>query len=187
MARKRAIWWLADAIRLDAEGRTSREIADVLRKRAKPGQKVPGQSTIFTKLKALKALKAGAAPPPAPAAAPEVVLEPPAPVQPVPLDASPIPPEGQAGILFGVLRILQARTESAVAENDPGAIDRAIRGITTVANALQKQQAKERDDGEIVKVRATDMTAAAERARAKVHDLIARLIEEQSRIAEGSQ
>ena len=183
MPRKRAIWWLADAIRLDADGRTSREIADVLRKRAKPGQKVPGQSTIFTKL---KALKAGAAPPPTTAASPEVVLEPPTPVQPVPLDASPIPPEGQAGILFGVLRILQARTESAVAENDPGAIDRAIRGITTVANALQKQQAKERDDGETVKVRATDMTAAAERARAKVHDLIARLIEEQSRIAEGT-
>jgi hypothetical protein len=173
MARKRAFWWLADAIRLDAETRSSREIAEILKRRAKPGQKPPSQATVFRKVRDAKGGAPVIAPPPA--ASPAVPPEPPPP--PVPLDESLMGPEEVVGLVTGLLRRQSALAQRLEADGDHQGAQRATRTATTLATQLAKLQTRD-DDGEVVRVKAGDVQAAAERALAGLHSLAERVAAE---------
>jgi hypothetical protein len=164
MPRKRKVWWLAEAIRLDSEERSSREIKEILAKKAKTGQKVPGQSTIFTKVREAK----GGAPSSTPA---ESAPPAPPPPTPEPLDESPMEPEDLVGLLTGLLRQQTALAQQLAAQEDHQGAQRATRTAASIAAQLAKQQARKDEGGDVVRVSAEAMQAAADRAVKGLHTL----------------
>ena len=173
MKRKARVWWLPEAIRLDAEGRSSREIAEILKRQAKPGQKPPSKSNVFDKVRLAKGIVPAAepAPPPSPPAPPP---------EPVPLDETPMDPEDLVGLLTGLLRHQSALAQRLAAEQDHQGAQRATRTATSIAVQLSKQQALRADDGETVRVKGSEMAAAAERAAAGLSRLAERVVEERA-------
>jgi len=174
-------------MRLDAEDRTSREIAELLRRRAKPGQKPPGQSTVFTKIKETKAKGAPIAVAPAPPARSERV-------DPSPSDASAGPsptadspqaaamtPDEVVRWLSDAIRDCQELAEACKSAGDGPGQARAIRLATQLAAPMARLQARTVDEGDVVRVRQADIAAAAERARSKLHDLVSRFAAERGK------
>jgi len=163
-----------EALRLDAEGRSVREIAVLLSKRGKS----VSHGLVGAKLKAAKersakgATLATAVQPASPAVPPEL-LEPP--------DTSAMSPEDLVGLLTGVIRQQATLAQTLTAAGDHSGARAAVKVLAQIATSVQKQQARDDADGEVMKIRATDLAAAAERARSKLHDLVARLSEERSR------
>lgn len=173
MKRKARVWWLPEAIRLDAEGRSCREIAEILKRAAKPGQKAPSKTTIFAKVREAN----GVTPAPAPAAPPAPPVPPP---EPVPLDETPMEPEDLVGLLTGLLRAQSALAQRLAGENDHQGAQRATRTAASIAVQLGKQQALRAGDAEEVRVKASDMAAAAERAAQGLSRLAERVVVERA-------
>lgn len=169
-----------EALRLDGEGRASREIAEVLSKR---GKKV-SHSLVAAKLKAAKERAAGAQ-------APAQAVQTPGPTVPAellaPPDRTPMTPEGLVGHLTGLLRHQEKLVEAMTRDGDHAAAQRATKVAAQLAALLHKQQSRDRDEGEMLRVRASDIASAAERARSKLHDLVSRLTEERSKAAEARE
>lgn len=98
-----------------------------------------------------------------------------------PLDESPIDPDGLTGMLSGLVRQQRELAEKLMKRGDHIGAQRAIRLAATLATLVQKQQARDEQDGDTVRVRHNDIAAAAERARSKLQDLVARLAAERTR------
>ena len=80
------------------------------------------------------------------------------------VDDSQMTPEEFSSWLAVQLRQAQAASDAARASGDIVGAQRATKLASTFAALLQKQHARTADDGEVVRVKATDMAAAAERA-----------------------
>jgi hypothetical protein len=173
MKRKARGWWLPEAIRLDGEGRSCREIAEILKRAAKPGQKPPSKTTIFAKVREAN----GVVPTPAPVAPPPPPAPPP---EPVPLDETPMDPEDLVGLLTGLLRAQSALAQRLAAEQDHQGAQRATRTAASIAVQLGKQQALRAGDASEVRVKATDMAKAAERAAEGLSRLAERVVAERA-------
>lgn len=164
---KRTAKRVSEAKRLRAEGRSNREIAEIV---SKGGTKVT-EGTIRNWL----------GPSSGPAEEPEPAVPPTPPDPPKPLDVSVMSPDDVVGLLTGLLRQQQESVLVLTSEKDHAGAQRATRVAAQLAALLQKQQAREDVDGDSVRVRGSDLAAAAERARSKLHDLVSRLSEERSR------
>lgn len=79
------------------------------------------------------------------------------------------------------LRELQKDAEAARAADDVPGRTRATKLASQLANIMARVQVRAADEGDVVRIKATELQAAGERVRAKVHDLIARLTEERGR------
>ena len=55
MSTRKQPWWLADAIRLETQGRSTREIAEIIARQAKPGVRWPSHTSVFDWLRKVKA------------------------------------------------------------------------------------------------------------------------------------
>lgn len=175
---KRSPWWLAEALRLNADGRSTREIAEIVGQRAQKGQKKPSHTSVHGWLKEAKGggttAGGGLAPPSRPPSSePEPADE--------PVDESEMTPQEFARWLTGQLRAQQTAAKRFTAAADLVSAQRATRIATSLAGLLAKVQARDDDGGDMVKIRQSEIDAAAERARSKVHDLVARLAAERGR------
>lgn len=120
--------------------------------------------------------------------APSTPLELPPPV-PARAPRSAEEPEGDhrmsleefGGWLGRELRELQKDAEAARAADDVPGRTRATKLASQLANIMARVQVRAADEGDMVRIKATELQAAGERVRAKVHDLIARLTEERGR------
>lgn len=134
-------------------------------KKAGKGQKAPSKSTIDRFLNP-KAAESPAAPLPARDLAP--------------LDVAPFAPDALGGLLSGFVRRMTTEAERLLAVGDDVAYQRLAGKIAQLAGTIQRGQARE-EDGDAVRVPVADLAAAGERARSKIHDLIARLSEGRGR------
>jgi len=174
MSRNRRDWWVPEALRLDAEGRSSREIAEIIAKTAKPGRKPPSKTNVHAKIRAAK----GLAPVPS-AVTPAAAAGPPP--EPVPLDETPLEPEGLTGLLTGLLRQQTAQSQLFTAQGDQQGAQRAARTAASIATQLAKLRAQDADDGDTIRVTAAEMAAAAARAAEGLARLAERVVEERAR------
>jgi hypothetical protein len=158
---------MAKANRMRAEGRSFQEIADEL---SKDGVKV-SKAAVVGWLRLPNEVKAPAKR--APKVAPEPLDE--------LADAPEMTPAEFTAWLTGQLRQAQQSADACRAMDDQPGAGRAMRLAAQLAALLQKQHARTADDGDVVRVKTSDMVAAAERARSKLHDLIARLSGEMSK------
>ncbi len=170
-AKPRSLWWHAEASRRFASGsgESLRDIALVLRSRAPNGKKAPSKSTIARFL-APPTENAPAAPsaPTAPAL-PSEVLDP---------DRTPYSPEDLIRDTAASLRQQRALFRVLMDQNEHARAQQAAKLVGYYTGVLQKLQKADEDDGDAVRVRASDLTAARERTRTKVLDLITRLAQE---------
>lgn len=173
MARNRRDWWVPEALRLDAEGRSSREIAEIIAKTAKPGRKPPSKTNVHAKVRAAKGLAPDPSGPPSPAPASP-------PPEPVPLDETPLEPEGLTGLLTGLLRQQTAQSQLFTAQGDQQGAQRAARTAASIATQLAKLRAQDADDGDTIRVTASDMAAAAARAAEGLTRLAERVVAERA-------
>lgn len=94
---------------------------------------------------------------------------------PAPHEDVEMTPE-EFGTWLGVeLRKAQATANECRAAGDSAGAGRAMRLAAQLAAILAKQHARTADDGDVVRVKSTDMRDAAERARSKLQDLYDRL------------
>ena len=168
-------WWKAEISRRFSTGtlESVRELVETLRAVAKPGQKVPGKSSIAAFVKELSEGNA-VKPPPLPAAALE------------PGDRTPMAPDETVGMLTGFLRQQQAVVEGLTKREDLAGAQKALRQVTMLAALIEKIRRKDEDDGDVVRVKSSEMAAAAERARSKLHDLVSRLSEDKGKKGEAA-
>lgn len=167
MGQKRTPAMVAKAKRMRADGRSYAEIAEEL---SKGGQRV-SKAAVVSWLK--DPSKASAASPPSAPVVPPELLEPP--------DETAMPPEDLVGLLTGLLRQQQTLARELTKNGDHSGAQRAARLMTSITAQIQKQQARDDDEGDSIRVSSSEMSAAAERARSKLHDLVSRLAEERSR------
>jgi hypothetical protein len=167
MGQKRTPALVSKAKQLRADGRSFAEVAAELSK----GGRSVSKAAVMGWLKESSPAESVSVPPSPPVSLP----------QPVPLDRSPMAPEDLTGLLTGLLRQQQELAGKLSAAGDHQAAQRTIRVSAQLATLLQKQQARDDDDGDVLRVRAADVAAAGERARSKLHDLVSRLAEERGR------
>jgi hypothetical protein len=158
---------VSDAKRLRSEGRSNREIAEILSK----GGVTVTEGTIRNWL----------GPVSTPPEDLEEVVPPPPATSPEPLDESTAAPEEIVGALAGLLRQAKAEALRLKAAGDHTGARQESRLAGYFANLIQKERRRDEDEGDMVRVRPTDITAAAERARSKLRELVARLVEEQAK------
>jgi hypothetical protein len=162
MGQKRTPQLVAAAKRLKADGRSLAEIAADL---SKGGKSV-------SKASVLAWLKDSA---PAPAPPPPVEVPP-----PVPLDESEIGPDYVVRTLRGLVRREREREARLTGAGDEAGAQRAGRLAGQFAVQLAKLQSKDDEDGDVVKVRAEDVQAAADRALADLGGLADRVAAERA-------
>jgi hypothetical protein len=174
MGTKRTSALVAKAKRLRIEGLDDRAIAEVLSKeQVAKGGKTISKSAIGLWLGPKSARRDDVRPSAAPA---EPVLP-----APRPVDEGPMTPEELATWLGVELRQAQVDADACRAARDEPGTSRALRRAAGMASMLQRIHARAGDDGDFVRVRQVDLAAAAEKARSKLHDLVARLADERTR------
>ncbi len=108
---------------------------------------------------------------------PLAVTEPSPAPPPVPLDETPLAIEKIAGTLSGLVRQQSAEAQRLMAEGDHAGARSVVRLLSQMARDINKMHARDEADGDMTKVRTADLLAAGERGRAKLQDLVARLVE----------
>ena len=167
MGQKRSPELVTIAKRLRNQGRTFAEIAEEL---SKKGKNISKASIVNWLREPPGASTSSAEPPAAPSTS-----------SAEPVDETEMTPEELARWLGVELR--QARVDAAAcrARNDEPGASRALRQAAGMASMLQRIHARAGDDVDFVRVRQVDVAAAAEKARSKLHDLVARLAEKRTR------
>ncbi|MFI5299488.1 MAG: hypothetical protein ACHREM_15455 [Polyangiales bacterium] len=168
MGQKRTPKLVSIAKRLRREGRSHEAIAEIL---SRDGKSISKASVINWLGDSKKSAKR--ADPTAPTA-------PSLPVEPV--DESEMTSAEFTTWLGTELRRARAAADACRANVDGVGTGRAMRLAAQLAALMQKQQARTADDGAVVRVNASDVRSAAERARSKMHDLVARLSGERDAI-----
>lgn len=180
MGQKKTPQLVAAAKRLRAAGRSNREIADELSKKGKKLSEgtirnwlgTPTPPARPTRSPRPPAPVSPAQPPPAPETAPTAARE--------AADETDMPPAEFEGWLTKQLRQLQADAAMARAAEDHNGARQNTRLAAQIAALLQKQRARQEDEGDAVKVRADDLRAAADRAILALHQLAERVIAERA-------
>ena len=157
----------------------------MLGRKAKPGQKKPSHTSVFGWLKSV----AGDASP-VPASKPSASKrrasvgpdddpidddDKPAADDP---DAAEMTPQELARWLASELRRQQKAAKQFSAMADDASAMRSTRVAASLAALLAKMHARDGEDRDTIKLQQSDVAAAAERARSKLHDLVARLASE---------
>ncbi len=186
MGQKRSPQLAREVLKLSRAGMSVRDIeAELSRRAAAAGRPGTGPSKslvaeIVRDAKRLDARAGGAAerpaPVPEPATAPPSSPEPAA--APVPVDpvvGEMMSPEEFATWLAVQLRTAQLDADACRKKNDQPGASRAMRLAAQLAALLSKAHARSQEDGETIRVKISDVGAAASRARSKLHDLAARL------------
>lgn len=189
----------AEVLRLVNAGAAPDSILFELKKRCPPGDG-PGRSTVYEWIRdAREAIRNGAvAPDGGGEDAPSDSCEA-APALPDVIDGSGGSPdsdrpsesnvEGRASDVDGgavdltewltaQLRAAQRDVDMCRAAMDQPGVARARRDANTIAALLQKQAARNADDGDVIRVKTSDVVAAKERVRAKLFDLADRFRED---------
>jgi hypothetical protein len=161
MGQKRTPRLVSEAKRLRAEGRSFPEIAQLL---SKPG-KTLSEASIRGWLRpstgsASQAEERTAAPDPAPRAAPADAEAP---------DIADMPPDELRALLAGAIRREQAEAERAMQEGRPGDARQSSRLVAVFAGRIQQIHARQNEDVETVRVKASDIQEAADRATAMLN------------------
>jgi len=92
-----------------------------------------------------------------------------------PVAAEEMSPEEFGTWLATQLRLAQVDADACRAKDDQVGASKAMRLAAQLAALLSKAHARAKEDGDTVRVKISDVAAAGERARAKLHDLAARL------------
>lgn len=79
------------------------------------------------------------------------------------------------------IRQAQADADACRMSDDSAGAGRAMKLAASLAQLLAKERARMGEDTDVVRVKASEMAEAAERARAKLHDLAGRLSAERGR------
>ena len=167
MGQKRSPELVAHAKRLRKQGMTFEQVAEEV---SKKGKKV-SKASIVNWLRE----PAGASPTPSePSTAPS-------PPSADPIDETEMTPEELARWLGVDLRQARVDADACRAKQDEPGASRALRRAAGLASMLQRIHARAGDDGDFVRVRQVDLAAAAEKARSKLYDLVARMAEERTR------
>ena len=155
MARKRTSRLENEAKRLRAEGKSWAEVADAL-------------STVRKPLAARTIRRWFPAPEPEPE--PEEAAA----------EAPGFTPDDLVELLAGMLRHQRDLVGELTDSGDLEGAQRATRLATSIAAQIHKQQKLEDDDGDVVRVTAADMAAAAERATKGLSNLAERVLAERA-------
>ena len=166
MGTKRTPQLVAIAKRLRADGRSLAEIAAELSKRGKSVSK----ASVMGWLR-----ESGGSSKPAPE-----LVDAPSPPPPVPLDESEIGPDYVVRTLRGLVRREREREARLTGAGDEAGAQRAGRLAGQFAVQLAKLQAKDDEDGDVIKVRTEDVQAAADRALADLGGLADRVAAERA-------
>lgn len=158
MGQKRTPALVSKAKQLRADGRSFAEVAAEL---SKGGRSVSKAAVMGWLKDSSGASAAVAVPPPAgPVAAP------------TPLDESDVDADFVVKTLRGLVKRERDREARFTAAKDDAGAQRAGRLAGQFAMQLAKLQAKDDEDGDVVKVRAADVRAAADRGLLGLHKLV---------------
>jgi len=94
---------------------------------------------------------------------------------------APADPDTELGVLDWIEAKLKPLAERALAEGNVDQAASLARIISPSAIANARLKAKQNEDGDMIKVRAADMKAHADKAREKLLDLVARLREDRAK------
>ncbi len=163
MGTKRTPALLAEAKRLQSEGRSVREIASMLSKKGKTISHMAVQTWLKSAATSATAAPAStppvAVPPPAASAAPAARLG-----DSDDREAVDIGPDELRALLAGELRRHQAEAERAMEDGRPGDARQSSRLVAAFTSQLQRIHARADEDVETVRVKVSDMASAGERA-----------------------
>lgn len=160
MGKKRTPALEAKAKSLHAEGRSVREIAELL---SKGGKSVSPASVHAWLRPATDPTPPIAVPPPAASAAPAARLG-----DSDDREAVDIGPDELRALLAGELRRHQAEAERAMEDGRPGDARQSSRLVAAFTSQLQRIHARADEDVETVRVKVSDMASAGERAVASL-------------------